>query len=72
MSKVPAELSSYFTLIQLVFIVKLKGSMPVKVVKGSLDSLPSPDILAAEIVDNLQAALNSFNEVAESLNKSQD
>ena len=37
-----------------------------------LDALPSPDILAAEIVDNLQAALNSFNEVAESLNKPQD
>ena len=36
-----------------------------------LDALPSPDILAAEIVDNLQAALNSFNEVAESLNKPQ-
>jgi len=28
--------------------------------------LPSPDILAAEIVDNLQAALNSFSEVADS------
>lgn len=37
-----------------------------------LDALPSPDILAAEIVDNLQAALNSFNEVAESLNTTQD
>ena len=34
-----------------------------------LDALPSPDILAAEIVDNLQAALHSFNEVAESLKK---
>ncbi|MDB2514624.1 type I restriction-modification system subunit M [Alphaproteobacteria bacterium] len=37
-----------------------------------LDALPSPDILAAEIVDNLQAALNSFNEVAESLNEPHD
>ena len=37
-----------------------------------LDALSSPDILAAEIVDNLQAALNSFNEVAESLNTLQD
>ncbi len=37
-----------------------------------LDALPSPDILASEIVDNLQAALNSFNEVAESLNRPKD
>ena len=29
-----------------------------------LDALPSPDILGAEIVDNLQAALDSFKEVA--------
>lgn len=37
-----------------------------------LDSLPSPDILAAEIVDSLQAALDSFDDVAESLNKLKD
>ena len=37
-----------------------------------LDALPSPDILASEIVDNLQAALNSFNEVAESLSSKKD
>ena len=37
-----------------------------------LDSLPSPDILAVQIVDNLQAALNSFNEVAENLNSNKD
>lgn len=37
-----------------------------------LDALPSPEILAAEIVDNLQAALNSFNEVATELGGEQD
>lgn len=37
-----------------------------------LDALPSPDILATEIVDNLQSTLNSFNEVAEILNSDKD
>ena len=32
-----------------------------------VDSLPAPDILAAEIVENLQEALTHFQEVAEEL-----
>jgi type I restriction enzyme M protein len=33
-----------------------------------VDSLPSPDIIAAEIVENLQAALEQFGYVAQELN----
>ena len=32
-----------------------------------VDSLPAPDIVAAEIVENLQAALEQFRNVAEAL-----
>lgn len=32
-----------------------------------VDSLPSPDVIAAEIIDNLQAALEAFQSVAEEL-----
>jgi type I restriction enzyme M protein len=32
-----------------------------------LDSLPSPDVIAAEIVENLQAALEQFQSVAAEL-----
>ena len=32
-----------------------------------VDSLPSPDIIATEIVENLQAALEAFQAVAEEL-----
>ncbi|NRB10999.1 MAG: SAM-dependent DNA methyltransferase [Rickettsiaceae bacterium] len=35
----------------------------------NLDDLPEPDELAAEIIDNLEAGLNSFKEVLEVLNK---
>lgn len=34
-----------------------------------LDSLPEPEILAQEIIDNLESALNSFREVVKSLSK---
>ncbi len=34
-----------------------------------VDSLPAPDIIAAEIVENLQAALEQFSSVAEELDK---
>jgi len=34
-----------------------------------LDHLPAPDLIAAEIVENLQAALEQFTMVAEELNK---
>jgi len=36
---------------------------------ADLDNLPSPDVLADEIIDNLQSALNSFNDLRESLRK---
>ena len=32
-----------------------------------IDSLPTPDVLAAEIVDNLEAALEQFRNVSEQL-----
>ena len=32
-----------------------------------LDNLPDPDILAAEIIENIEASLNSLKEIAESL-----
>ncbi|MAO49644.1 MAG: DNA methyltransferase [Pusillimonas sp.] len=34
-----------------------------------LDNLPDPDILAAEIIENLEAGLESFREVMETLNE---
>jgi type I restriction enzyme M protein len=32
-----------------------------------VDSLPTPDVIAAEIVENLQAALEAFQTVADEL-----
>ena len=32
-----------------------------------VDSLPSPDVIAAEIVENLQAALEAFQSVADEI-----
>jgi type I restriction enzyme M protein len=34
---------------------------------GGVDSLPPPDVIAAEIVENLQAALEAFQSVADDL-----
>ncbi len=34
-----------------------------------LDNLPEPDELAEEIIENLEAGLNSFREVLEGLGK---
>jgi len=34
-----------------------------------VDSLPAPDVIAAEIVENLQAALEAFQAVADELSK---
>ncbi len=36
-----------------------------------LDNLPDPDILAAEIIENLEAGLESFREIMETLNESE-
>lgn len=36
---------------------------------ADLDNLPSPDVLADEIIENLQSALDSFNELKDSLTK---
>jgi type I restriction enzyme M protein len=33
-----------------------------------LDNLPDPDILAAEIIENIEAGLNSFREIMETIN----
>ena len=33
-----------------------------------LDNLPDPDILAAEIIENIEAGLNSFKEIMETIN----
>ena len=35
---------------------------------ADLDNLPSPDVLAADIIENLQSALESFKELQEQLN----
>lgn len=34
---------------------------------ADLDNLPEPDVLAAEIIENLEAGLNSFREIAGAL-----
>ena len=36
---------------------------------ADLDSLPDPDVLAADIIENLQAAMDSFKELMEALGK---
>ena len=36
---------------------------------ADLDNLPDPDELAADIIDNLQSALDGFNELLRLLNK---
>ena len=33
-----------------------------------LDNLPDPDVLATEIINNLESGLNSFKEIMESIN----
>jgi len=35
---------------------------------ADLDSLPDPDVLAGEIIDNLETAMESFREIMEALN----
>jgi type I restriction enzyme M protein len=37
---------------------------------ADLDNLPDPDILAAEIIENLEAGLESFRKIPDTLNKS--
>lgn len=34
---------------------------------ADLDNLPDPDVLAGEIIENLEAGLNSFREIAAAL-----
>ena len=36
---------------------------------ADLDSLPDPDVLAADIIENLQSAMDSFNELMQTLQK---
>ena len=36
---------------------------------ADLDNLPDPDVLASDIIDNLQSAIDSFNELIGTLNK---
>ena len=36
------------------------------------DNLPDPDVLAQEIVDDLEAALEQFREIATDLNRKQE
>ena len=36
---------------------------------ADLDSLPEPDVLASDIIENLQSALESFQELQAQLNK---
>ena len=37
-----------------------------------LDNLPDPDILANEIIENIESGLNSFKEIMEALNVTED
>ena len=37
-----------------------------------LDNLPDPDILANEIIENIEAGLNSFKEIMETINNSEN
>ncbi len=37
-----------------------------------LDNLPDPDVLAGEIIENLESGLNSFREILQTLNKNTD
>ena len=39
---------------------------------ADLDNLPDPDILAEEIIDNIEAGLNSFREIMETLSEEVD
>ena len=36
---------------------------------GDMDNLPEPDVLALEIVENIETGLASFKEIVEGLNK---
>jgi len=36
---------------------------------ADLDNLPDPDVLAADIIENLQSAMDSFNELMAALKK---
>ena len=36
---------------------------------ADLDNLPDPDVLASDIIDNLQSAIDSFNALMGTLNK---
>ena len=36
---------------------------------ADLDNLPDPDVLASDIIDNLQSAIDSFNAMMGTLNK---
>ena len=36
---------------------------------ADLDNLPDPDVLAADILENLQSAMDSFSELMETLKK---
>jgi len=33
-----------------------------------MDNLPDPDILASEIIENIESGLNSFKEIMETIN----
>jgi type I restriction enzyme M protein len=39
---------------------------------NDLDNLPDPDILANEIIDNLESGLNSFREIMETINGNEE
>jgi type I restriction enzyme M protein len=39
---------------------------------ADLDNLPDPDILAEEIIENIEAGLNSFREIMETLSEDVD
>ena len=56
-------------LIQRRWLQLMQGARPMVETKGltDLDNLPEPDELAQEIIDNIEAGLNSFREIVEAL-----
>ena len=56
-----------------ILLFRTKNSLDIFWIKGKsladLDSLPDPNVLAADIIENLQSAMDSFNELMATLKK---
>ena len=52
-------------------MVKAIGKGSMKKSLTDLDNLPDPDILANEIIENIESGLSSFKEIMESIGESE-